>query len=123
MCRMHSLAVVSRTTRVSVEQAKALGMSPESVRRLRTIGEISKEAQAAADKAGLGDNKGALVKIGKAKTPKAQLEKVRELVKAREAPPRRGRWLEKKQVKRLNQAFKKQNHSSGSGGPPLFAPG
>lgn len=87
--------------------AKALGMSRESVRRLRTIGEISKEAQAAADKAGLGDNKGALVKIGKAKTPKAQLEKVRELVKAREAPPRRGRWLEKKQVKRLNQAFKK----------------
>lgn len=87
--------------------AKALGMSRERVRRMRIIGSISKEVQAAARKAGLGDNKEALVKIGKEKTRKAQLKKVRELAKSRKATPRRGKWLENKQIERMTQALEK----------------
>lgn len=86
--------------------AKALGMSRENVRRLRTIGNISKKARAAAEEAGLSLNKEALIKIGKGKTPKAQLEKVRELAESHEAPPRRGAFIEQRQVKRLKTEFK-----------------
>lgn len=86
--------------------AKSLGTTREKVRRMRTIGNISKEASAAAEEAGLGLNKEALIEIGTAKTPKAQLEKVRELTKSKAARPRRGALREQKQVKRLKTEFK-----------------
>jgi len=87
--------------------AKALGMSREKVRRLRRIGSISKDVQAAANKAGLGSNKEALAKIGKEKTQKAQLEQVRQLSKAKEPSRHQDERREKNWMKRLNRAFQK----------------
>jgi ParB-like chromosome segregation protein Spo0J len=87
--------------------AKALGMSREKVRRLRRIGTISKEVRVAANQAGLGSNKEALAKIGKEKTGKAQLEKVRELSRAKEPSRHQDERRKKTQMKRLNRAFKK----------------
>jgi ParB-like chromosome segregation protein Spo0J len=87
--------------------AKALGMSRERVRRMRIIGSISKEVQAAAGKAGLGDNKEALVKIGKEKTRKAQLVKVRQLAKVKQPSHRQDERRKQKQMERLTWAFKK----------------
>ena len=68
--------------------AKQLGLSREKVRRLATIERISSEAKVAAKKAGLDKNQRALVEIGKAKSPKAQLKKVDELSRKTKKPPK-----------------------------------
>ena len=83
--------------------AKALGMSREKVRRLRVIGNISAKAMAAAEKAGLGRNRKALIKVGKEKTPNKQLQKVRELSELGSVTRPRGEWLVKRQLKRLTR--------------------
>jgi ParB family chromosome partitioning protein len=87
--------------------AKALAMSRERVRRMRVIGSIPKEVQAAANKAGLSDNKEALVKIGKEKTRKAQLERVRQLSRAKEPSRRQDERREKEHMERMTQALER----------------
>jgi ParB family chromosome partitioning protein len=87
--------------------AKAFDMSREKVRGLQWIGSIPKVVQAAANKAGLGSNKEALIKIAKIKTQAAQLEKVRQLAAAKEPPRRQDGQRGRKQIKRLIRAFKK----------------
>ncbi len=85
--------------------AKALGMSREKTRQLRRIANISALAQAAAKKAGLDRNREALVKIGKARTPKAQLEKVHDLAKQKKNA-RHESWSDRRQLRKLKKTFK-----------------
>jgi ParB/Sulfiredoxin domain len=88
------------------KSAKRLGLSRERVRRLRVIGMIHPDAQSSLEKAGLQQNKAALIKIGKVKGRRGQLRKIEELVQSENAP-RRGDYLLKKRLQELNRAFRK----------------
>jgi ParB-like chromosome segregation protein Spo0J len=85
--------------------AKALATSRDDVRRAGVIANISSEAKAAAKAGGLGDNKAALLKIGKAVGVRAQMKKVRELVEHKTKPHGDLSRTDKRHLRRLTELF------------------
>jgi ParB family chromosome partitioning protein len=70
--------------------AQKLGFSVDEVSRAKKISRISPKVKAKVNKLGLGDNQAALLAIAKTPTPKAQRKKLRDILKRKNAPRRKG---------------------------------
>jgi ParB family transcriptional regulator, chromosome partitioning protein len=86
--------------------AKMIGTTRDDVRRSKLMAAILPEAKKAAVAAGLANNESALLKVAKEPT-QLQVSKVHELPKHTGAPKLPPSVKEKKQLGRLNRAFKR----------------
>ena len=85
--------------------AKSIGVTRDNVRRSNVIADISPAAKAAIVDAGLADKQAALLKIANEPTPEAQVDKVHELAKPKQAPKSGLSEKARKQFKRLKRRF------------------
>ena len=70
--------------------AKKLGFKRAEISRAKLIAGIAQKVQAKLPKCGLDDDQAALLAIAKAPTPKAQRKKLRDILKRKNAPRRKG---------------------------------